>query len=277
MLKIGYHLSAAKGFYAMAKVAESIGTKTFQFFTRNPRGGNIKPFDINDIEKFRSFAEERNFTTILAHAPYTINASSTDGRVRDFARETLRADLAVMEFLPGNFYNLHPGNHLGSGPEVGISQTAELVNEVMNPEQQTTLLFETMAGKGTEIGRAFSELAQLIGLMKYPQKVGICLDTCHIFDAGYDIVHRLDEVLEDFDRQIGLSKLRAIHLNDSKNELGSRKDRHENIGSGKIGLATFVRIINHDKLRHLPFYLETPMHPMGINYESELLKRYYKN
>lgn len=277
MLRIGYHLSASKGFMAMAKVAHAIGTGTFQFFTRNPRGGSMRPIDLEDIDRFKNFARENHFTTILAHAPYTINASSREEKIRDFARQTLTADLALMDHLPGNFYNLHPGNHLGEGADPAIARTAELINEVLRPEHQTTLLLETMAGKGTEIGRNFSELAHIIEKIRLQDKIGVCLDTCHIFDAGYDIGRDLDSVLAEFDRTIGLSQLRAVHLNDSKNELGSRKDRHENIGKGKIGLETFIKIINHEKLRHLSFYLETPLHPLGFNYESELLKSYYQN
>jgi deoxyribonuclease-4 len=275
-IKIGCHLSASKGFLAMGRNAVQIGANTFQFFTRNPRGSKAKKLDPEDVKKFRELAEEKNFTAILAHAPYTLNACSADPQKREFAAATMEDDLHRMESIPNNLYNFHPGSHVGQGVPNGISQITALLNRVLKPEQTTTVLLETMAGKGTEIGRTFEELRQILNGVVLSGKMGICLDTCHVFDAGYDIVDDLDGVLKEFDRIIGLEKLRAVHLNDSRNPLGSRKDRHEKIGKGYIGLDVFERIINHPKLRGLPFLLETPNDLDGYAEEIKLLKALYR-
>ncbi|MCI1982864.1 MAG: deoxyribonuclease IV [Oscillospiraceae bacterium] len=275
-IKIGCHLSASKGFFAMGRNAVQIGANTFQFFTRNPRGSKAKKLDPEDIKKFRKLAEEKNFTTILAHAPYTLNACSADPKKREFAAATMEDDLHRMESIPNNLYNFHPGSHVGQGVSNGIFQITALLNRVLKPEQTTTVLLETMAGKGTEVGRTFEELQQILNGVVLSGKMGICLDTCHVFDAGYDIVNDLDGVLKEFDRIIGLEKLRAVHLNDSRNPLGSHKDRHEKIGKGYIGLDAFERIINHPKLRGLPFLLETPNDLDGYAEEIKLLKALYR-
>jgi deoxyribonuclease-4 len=275
MLTIGCHLSAAKGFLDMGKTALSIGANTFQFFLRNPRGSGAKALDAADVQAFLALAQEHNLGVILAHAPYTLNACSADARVRAFAAETMADDLRRMEFIPGNMYNFHPGSHTGQGVDTGCAQIAELLNRLLRPEQTTTVLLETMAGKGSEIGGAFDELGRIMGDVALKEKIGVCLDTCHVFDAGYDIVNALDEVLERFESSIGLEALRAIHLNDSMNQLGSRKDRHAKIGQGGIALAAMARIINHPLLAHLPFFLETPNELPGYAEEISLLRSLY--
>lgn len=276
MLNIGCHLSASKGYYNMGKEAVSIGANTFQFFTRNPRGGKAKEVDIKDVEKFLNLANENDFCKILAHAPYTINVCSADENIRRFGIDTMKDDLKNLEFVPGNMYNFHPGSHVGQGEEVGIKLIIEALNDVLNENQQTTILLETMAGKGTEVGKTFEQLKQIIDGVNLKDKLGVCLDTCHVYDAGYDIVNDLDGVLNKFDTVIGLDKLKAIHLNDDKNPFGSHKDRHEKIGEGSIGIEAFEKIINHPKLRNLPFYLETPNELDGYAKEIALLKNLYK-
>ena len=276
MLNIGCHLSASKGYYNMGKEAVSIGANTFQFFTRNPRGGKAKEVDIKDVEKFLNLAKENNFCKILAHAPYTINVCSADENIRKFGIDTMKDDLKNLEFVPGNMYNFHPGSHVGQGEEVGIKLIIEALNYVLNENQQTTVLLETMAGKGTEVGKTFEQLKQIIDGVDLKDKLGVCLDTCHVYDAGYDIVNDLDGVLKKFDTVIGLDKLNAIHLNDDKNPFGSHKDRHEKIGEGSIGIEAIEKIINHPKLCNLPFYLETPNELDGYAKEIALLKNLYK-
>lgn len=277
MFKIGCHLSASKGYLDMANVSEKIGANTFQFFTRNPRGGKAKDIDENDVKAFLEKSKEIGIEIILAHAPYTLNCASADEGIRNFAKETMADDLRRMEYTPNNLYNFHPGSHVGQGTEIGIKYIVDILNEVIKEDQTTTVLLETMAGKGSEIGRTFEEIKQIIDGVKIKDKIGVCLDTCHVNDAGYDIVNNLDGVLEEFDKVIGLDKLKAIHINDSKNELGAHKDRHEKIGDGFIGTEAFERIINHPKLRELPFFLETPNELDGYEKEIKLLKQLYKN
>lgn len=272
MFRIGCHLSASKGFLAMGKAAVSIGANTFQFFTRNPRGGSAKAIDGKDVAAFLQLAAEYDIAQIVAHAPYTLNACAADPNIRRFAIETMADDLRRMEYVPGNFYNFHPGSHVKQGVEVGIDLIVEMLNRILRPEQRTTVLLETMAGKGSEVGRTFEELRAIIDRVELSDHLGVCLDTCHIFDGGYDIVHHLDDVLADFDRVIGLDRLRAIHLNDSLNTLGSHKDRHAKIGQGNIGLEALTRVINHPALRDLPFNLETPNELDGYAAEIKLLK-----
>jgi deoxyribonuclease-4 len=276
MLKIGCHLSVAHGFLAMGEAAIEIKANTFQFFTRNPRGGSAKAMDKRDIAAFVELAKQNEFAILLAHAPYTLNICAADERIRKFATETMIDDLVRMEYLPGNLYNFHPGSHVGQGVEFGINLIADALNKVLKPQQTTTVLLETMAGKGSEIGRTFEELRTIIDKVELKDKLGVCMDTCHVYDAGYDIVNELDRVLNEFDSIIGLEKLHAIHLNDSKNPFQSHKDRHEKIGQGSIGLEAFSKIINHPKLRHLPFYLETPNELPGYAEEIALLKNLYK-
>ncbi|MFZ5967923.1 MAG: deoxyribonuclease IV [Bacillota bacterium] len=276
MLKIGCHLSVSKGFLHMGKEALSIGANTFQFFTRNPRGGKAKDIDERDVSALLDFARENNFATVLAHAPYTLNACSADESVREFALEVMGDDLKRMEHIPNSFYNFHPGSHVNQGVEVGIDYIINMLNTLLNVEQTTIVLLETMAGKGTEVGGYFEELKQILDGVILSEKMGVCLDTCHIYDAGYDIVNDLDGVLGQFDRIIGLDKLYAIHLNDSKNPFNSRKDRHEKIGEGSIGLEAITKIINHPKLRNLPFFLETPNELTGYAKEIRLIKGLYK-
>ncbi|MDD5923911.1 MAG: deoxyribonuclease IV [Clostridia bacterium] len=275
MLKIGAHLSASKGFMNMAKQAEEIGGNTFQFFTRNPRGFAAKDIDTNDVERFNEYTKEKGFAKILAHAPYTLNPCSAEERVRELALMIMEDDIKRMEYIPDNYYNFHPGSHVGQGEELGINFTAELLNKVVKPDQTTTILLETMAGKGSEIGRSFEQLRQIIDLVEHNEKIGVCLDTCHVYDAGYDIVNDLDGVLDRFDSIIGLSRLKAIHLNDSKNPFESHKDRHEKIGEGSLGIDAIKRIITHPKLCHLPFFLETPNELDGYAHEISLLKKLY--
>lgn len=272
MFAIGCHLSSAKGYEAMGRTALSIGANTFQFFSRNPRGSKAKAVNPPDIARFRLLAEEYAFAPVLAHAPYTLNPCSADPKVARFAAEVLREDLALMEFLPGNMYNFHPGSHVGQGVEKGIELVAAHLNAVLYPEMSTAVLLETMSGKGSELGKSFEELAAIIDRVELKEKLGVCLDTCHVYSAGYDIVHQLDEVLERFDSVLGLDRLHAIHLNDSMTPFASMKDRHETIGKGSLGPEAIVRIINHPRLRHLPFFLETPQDDAGHGEEIAWLK-----
>ncbi|MBZ9690468.1 deoxyribonuclease IV [Clostridium sp. M14] len=276
MLNIGCHLSSSKGFKNMGENALKIGANTFQFFTRNPRGSKAKDIDENDVKEFLELAKENNFCKILAHAPYTLNACSADERNREFAIEIMADDLKRMEYIPNNLYNFHPGSHVKQGTQVGIEYISNALNSILKKEQTTKVLLETMSGKGTEVGRNFEEIAEIIKSVELKEHIGVCLDTCHIHDAGYDIVNELDKVLEEFDSIIGLDKLYAIHLNDSKNPFESHKDRHETIGNGYIGLEAVTNIINHPKLCHLPFFLETPNELEGYKNEIELLKSAYK-
>ena len=261
----------------MGKTAISIGANVFQFFTRNPRGGAAKAINEEDVREYLQIAAENGIGPILAHAPYTLNPCAEKEYVRQFAYDTLKDDLVRMEFVPGNMYNFHPGSHVGQGVEHGIELISGLLNSVLTPEQTTTVLLETMAGKGSEIGGKFEELRQIIDKTEINEKLGVCLDTCHIYDGGYDIVSNLDGVLAEFDAVVGLERLKAIHINDSKNPFSSHKDRHEVIGSGSLGLETMVKIINHPQLRHLPFYLETPNELEGYAREIELLRSKYKD
>lgn len=276
MLTVGCHLSSSKGYLAMGKDAVKINANTFQFFTRNPRGGNAKAIVPSDVEAYLAFAAEHKITRILAHAPYTLNACSADKNLREFARATMADDLDRMEYTPGNCYNFHPGSHVKQGVETGISYIADMLNAILKPEQTTTVLLETMAGKGSEVGRSFEELREILDRVTLSDHMGICLDTCHVWDGGYDIVNHLDEVLTEFDRIIGLSRLKAIHLNDSLNPLGAHKDRHTRIGEGHIGKEALIRIINHPALRNLPFYLETPNELDGYAAEIALLRENYQ-
>jgi deoxyribonuclease-4 len=261
----------------MGKDAVRIGANTFQFFTRNPRGGSAKAIDKKDMDAFLAFAKANGLGSLLAHAPYTMNACAIKAEVRKFAANMMADDLQRMEYLPGNFYNIHPGSHVQQGVPTGIRLIAEMLNQVLRPEQQTVVLLETMAGKGSEIGRSFKELRAIIDRVELNHLLGVCLDTCHVSDAGYDIVNRLDQVLEEFDRVVGLERLRAVHLNDSLNEPKSRKDRHARIGEGELGLETFIGIINHPVLRDLPFNLETPNELEGYEAEIKLLKSLYND
>ena len=275
MLTIGCHLSSAGGFLAMGKTAVEIGASTFQFFTRNPRGSRAKAIDPEDVKQYLSYAKEHGIMKILAHAPYTLNPCSKDPKVREFALETMADDLNRMEFVPGNCYNFHPGSHVGQGTEAGIAMIADTLNQILRPEQTTTVLLETMAGKGSEVGSRFEELQEILSRVGLSDHMGVCLDTCHVYDAGYDIVQDLDGVLEQFDRCIGLDRLKAIHMNDSKNPFASHKDRHEKIGQGSIGLKAMVDIINHPALKEIPVYLETPNELEGYAAEIALLKENY--
>ncbi len=275
MLTIGCHMSVAKGFEKMGLTAVKIGANTLQFFTRNPRGSKAKELDQKDIAAFRLLMNEHHFGKILAHAPYTLNPASSNGHTREFALETLRDDLIRMESLPGNYYNFHPGSHVGGGVQTGIDLISDALNQILFPNQSTIVLLETMAGKGSEIGGSFQELRRIIDGVELQEKLGICLDTCHVSDGGYDIAGRLDQVLEEFDHVIGLSRLKAVHLNDSLNPLGSHKDRHANIGKGTLGLEAFERMINHPVLRDLPFYLETPNDDDGHGEEIAFLISLY--
>lgn len=276
MFKIGCHLSASKGYEHMGKEIIGIGGNTFQFFTRNPRGGAAKEINPKDVEAFNAFCGANGIEVILAHAPYTLNACSADARTREFALEVMTDDLKRMEYTPGNLYNFHPGSHVGQGVETGIEYISGLLNTVLYKDMTTTVLLETMSGKGSEIGRSFEELREIIDRVELSDKLGVCLDTCHVYDAGYDIVNDLDGVVAKFDDVIGLDRLKAIHINDSKNPFESHKDRHEKIGEGSIGIDAFERIINHPKLKNLPFYLETPNELDGYQREIELLKNLYK-
>jgi len=272
MLHIGCHLSCSNGYAAMGAQALALGADTFQFFTRNPRGGSVKPFDKADADALNAFLSEHGFAPILAHAPYTLNAAAADARVRDFAYRAMREDLERLSHIPHAMLNFHPGSHVKQGIDKGVELIAQMLDDVYTPELPTTVLLEAMAGKGSEVGGRFEELRAIMDASKAGDRLGVCLDTCHVFDGGYDIVNHLDDVLEEFDRIVGMKRLRAIHLNDSKNPLGSRKDRHEKIGQGMIGLEAMVRIINHPALRHLPFYLETPNELDGYAAEIRLLR-----
>ena len=272
MITIGCHLSSARGFASMGETALELGANTFAFFTRNPRGGKAKDIDTEDAAKLRSLMAANNFGTLVAHAPYTLNPCSAKESARQFAHECMADDLQRMEAVPHSYYNFHPGSHVGQGAEAGIDMISSLLNQVLKPEQTTVVLLETMAGKGTEVGRSFEELAQIIQRVDLQDHVGVCLDTCHVSDAGYDIANDLDGVLEEFDRVIGIGKLKALHLNDSKNPCGSHKDRHEKIGQGFLGIDTFESIVNHPVLSRLPMILETPNELPGYAKEIELLK-----
>ena len=271
-LRLGCHLSAAKGYAAMGRTAVSIGANTFQFFTRNPRGGNARVLDADDLAAYRAFAQENGIGVILAHAPYTLNGCSDKQEIREFARRTMADDLARMEALPGNLYNFHPGSHVGQGIEAGIMQIAEMLNAVLTPDMTTTVLLETMAGKGSEVGGRFEELREIIDRVQLSDRVGVCIDTCHGQDAGYDIVGDPDGVLTALDRTVGLGRVRAVHVNDSMNPRGARKDRHQRIGQGCIGTDALVRVMTHPALRGLPFYLETPNELDGYAAEIALLR-----
>lgn len=275
MLYIGNHTSSSKGYAAMGRQIVKNGGNTFAFFTRNPRGGNAKAIDLADVAKFQEIAREHEFGKIVAHAPYTLNACAAKENLRDFARNTFSDDLKRMEATPGNYYNFHPGSHVGQGIEVGIQKIAEVLNAVLTEEQTTTVLLETMAGKGSEVGSHFQELRAIMDLVEKRDKLGICLDTCHVWDGGYDIVNDLDGVITEFDRIIGLDHLKAIHLNDSLNPLGSHKDRHARIGEGQIGLDALVRVIRHPALEGKPFILETPNDDEGWTREIALLRERY--
>ena len=272
MFYIGCHLSASDGFLAMGKTALSIGANTFQFFTRNPRGSKAKAIDPADVAAFLALAAENGFGTLVAHAPYTINPCSKDERTREFARMTLADDLRRMEHIPGNVYNFHPGSHTGQGIEAGICQIAETLNAILTPDIRTTVLLETMSGKGSEVGSRFEELREIIDRVELSDKLGVCLDTCHVSDAGYDIADDPDGVLAEFDRVIGLDRLRAVHVNDSLNPVGSHKDRHARIGEGCLGAEALGRVVRHPALQGLPFVLETPNELPGYAREIALLK-----
>ena len=276
MLYIGNHASSSKGYAAMGRQMVKNGGNTLAFFTRNPRGGKAKELDLKDAEKFLAIAEENHFGKIVAHAPYTMNACAAKEDLRDFAREIMADDMKRMEATPGNYYNFHPGSHVGQGVETGIQKIAEILNDVLTDEQSTTVLLETMAGKGSEGGGRFEEIRAIMNLVEKKEKLGVCLDTCHVWDAGYDIVNHLDEVLEEFDRIIGLSNLKAIHLNDSMNGLGSHKDRHAKIGQGEIGLEALSAVTRHPALKGIPFILETPNDDAGWAEEISLLREKYE-
>lgn len=277
MLNIGCHLSISDGYEAMGREALRINANTFQFFSRNPRGGKAKDIVPEDSVALKTLMIENSFAPILAHASYTMNLCSADEKVRGFAKTCLKEDLQKLMLIPCGLYNFHPGSHVGQGVEKGTELISEALNEAMFPDMTTTVLLETMAGKGSEIGRSFEELRGIIDRVSLNEKIGVCLDTCHVFDAGYDIVNDLDGVLSEFDRVIGIDRLKAIHLNDSMNPLGSHKDRHQKIGQGNIGLDALVRVINHPVLRDLPFFLETPNDNDGYAEEIKLLRERYVN
>ena len=272
-MHIGCHLSSSKGFAAMGRQALELGADTFQFFTRNPRGSRAKDLDPADAQALRDLLAERRFAPVIAHAPYTLNLCGAREENRAFALETMADDLGRLEHLPGQLYNFHPGSHVGQGTQAGIDLIARGLNALLRPDQSTTVLLETMAGKGSEVGGSFAELRAILDRVELGEKMGVCLDTCHVWDAGYDIAGDLDGVLEEFDRLLGLDKLRAVHLNDSKNPLGSRKDRHACIGEGCIGLEALVRLVRHPALRDLPFCLETPNDLAGYAREIALLRQ----
>lgn len=276
MLNIGNHVSSSKGYLAMGKEITSIKGNVFAFFTRNPRGGKAKEINESDVKQFLEYKKEHNIGTLVAHAPYTLNPCAAKPELREFAHSVMADDLVRMEYTPGNLYNFHPGSHVQQGAEVAIGLISELLNNVLKKEQSTTVLLETMSGKGTEVGRSFQELKAIIDRVDLKEQLGVCLDTCHVYSAGYDIVNDLDGVLKEFDRVIGIDRLRAIHLNDSMTPFGSNKDRHEKIGDGTIGLEAFVRIINHPQLRNLPFILETPNDNAGYANEIAILRKAYK-
>ena len=276
VFKVGCHLSSSNGYLAMGKTALEIGANTFQFFTRNPRGGAAKPISQKDVDAYLAFAAEHDIGPIVAHAPYTLNACAADERIRDFAFEVMSDDLYRLEYTPGSYYNFHPGSHVQQGVEKGIELICDLLNRILSPEQHTLVLLETMAGKGSEIGRSFEELRTIIDNVELSQQLGVCLDTCHIWDGGYDIVSDLDGVLTEFDNVIGLDRLKAIHLNGSLNVRAVHKDRHAKLGEGELPLDAIARVINHPKLRDLPFLLETPNELDGYAKEIALLKQLRK-
>ncbi|RGX94343.1 deoxyribonuclease IV [Roseburia sp. OF03-24] len=273
---IGNHLSASKGYAAMGKAALALDANTFAFFTRNPRGGKAKEIDEKDVEKFLNFAKEHEFGKIVAHAPYTMNLCAAKEDVRSFSKEMLFDDLRRMEYTPGNYYNFHPGSHVGQGADTGIELIAEALNEALKPDQTTTVLLETMAGKGTEVGRNFEELREILDRVELKEKMGVCLDTCHVWDGGYDIVNDLEGVLKEFDRVIGLDRLKAVHFNDSMNDCGSHKDRHARIGEGKIGAEAMRHVAVHPLLEGRPFILETPNDDEGYKREIHLVREWTK-
>lgn len=272
MLNIGCHLSSSKGFKHMGKEALSINANTFQFFSRNPRGSKAKAVDEKDTAALNEILKENNFAPVLAHAPYTLNACSNDAGLREFAKNTMASDLEIMEYIPGNLYNFHPGSHVGQGVDTAIDFITDMLNSILQEKYQTTVLLETMSGKGSEVGSTFEEIRTIIDRVELNHKLGVCLDTCHIFSAGYDIVNDLEGVLEKFDKVIGFERLKAVHLNDSMMPYNSHKDRHEKIGKGTIGLDAIINFINHPKLHHLPFYLETPNELEGYAAEIKLLR-----
>lgn len=277
MLYIGCHLSASKGYKDMGKQALKINANTFAFFTRNPRGGSAKAINQSDIDAFMEIYNENKFGKIVAHAPYTMNACAADEKIREFALNAMKDDIKRMEYTPNNYYNFHPGSHVKQGAEVGIKLISEQLNNVITAEQSTIILLETMAGKGSEVGRNFEEIRKIIDNVELNDKLGVCLDTCHVWDGGYDIVNNLDGVLEEFDRIIGLERLKAVHLNDSLNPLGAHKDRHAKIGEGYIGLDALINVINHPYLKELPFILETPNDLEGYAKEIEILRKNYNS
>ena len=276
MLYIGNHTSSSKGYLAMGKQMLANGGNTFAFFTRNPRGGKAKEINPQDVQAFLQLEQENHFGKLVAHAPYVMNCCAAKENLREFARETMADDLKRLELTPGNYYNFHPGSHVGQGAETGIAKIAEILNEVLTKEQSTTVLLETMSGKGSEVGRNFQELRQIIDQVELKEKLGVCLDTCHVWDGGYDIVSDLDGVFTEFDQIIGLDRLKAIHLNDSMNGLGSHKDRHARLGEGEIGLEALVRVINHPVTKGVPFILETPNDDEGWAREIALLRKEYE-
>lgn len=275
MLNIGYHVSSSKGYLAMGKECRAVDGNVFAFFTRNPRGVKAKDIDPADVQKFLQYKSEQKIGKLVAHAPYTLNPCAAKPELRALAQVTMKDDLQRMEYTPGNYYNFHPGSHVGQGAENAIKYIGELLNNVLNPEQNTMVLLETMSGKGTEMGRTFEEIQAIIEQVELKNHVGVCLDTCHVYSAGYDIVNNLDGVLKEFDDIIGVDKLKAIHLNDSMTEFASHKDRHEKIGNGSLGIEAFIRIINHPQLRKLPFILETPNDSAGYAAEIALLRNKY--
>ena len=274
MIYIGNHLASSKGYAAMGKMALELGADTFAFFTRNPRGGSAKEIKPQDAQKLRDLMQEHEFGTLVAHAPYTMNVCSAKEDVRQFAKDMLKDDMARMEFTPNNYYNFHPGSHVGQGTEIAIPMIAEALNEALTPEMNTTVLLETMAGKGSEVGRSFEELRAIIDLVELNDKIGVCFDTCHVWDAGYDIVNNLDGVLQEFDRVIGIDRLKAIHFNDSLNDCGAHKDRHAKIGEGKIGAEAMKRIVQHPLLQGKPFILETPNDDEGYAREIAMIREW---
>ena len=274
MIYIGNHLASSKGYAAMGKMALELGANTFAFFTRNPRGGSAKEIKPQDAQKLRNLMQEHQFGTLVAHAPYTMNVCSAKEDVRQFAKDMLKDDMKRMEFTPNNYYNFHPGSHVGQGTEVAIPMIAEALNEALTPEMNTIVLLETMAGKGSEVGRSFEELRAIIDLVELNDKIGVCFDTCHVWDAGYDIVNNLDGVLQEFDRVIGIDRLKAIHFNDSLNDCGAHKDRHAKIGEGKIGAEAMKRIVQHPLLQGKPFILETPNDDEGYAREIAMIREW---
>lgn len=276
-LNIGCHLSVAGGYLHMGQEALSINANTFQFFTRNPRGGRAKEIRIEDTDGLNKLTQENDFAPLLAHAPYTLNACSADLKIREFALMIMQDDLRIMEYIPGNLYNFHPGSHVGQGIEAGINLIVDALNQSLKPDSTSTVLLETMSGKGSEIGSSFEEIQTILTRVELSDKMGVCMDSCHLYSAGYDIVNNLDAVLDQFDQIIGLSRLKAFHLNDSMMPFGSRKDRHEKIGKGTIGLDALIRLINHPKLKGIPFNLETPNELAGYKEEIRILREAYQS